>query len=670
VRDQASPDSTTLQMVDTEEDSNRSGNRDFADVLSVNLARRSLMQGVALAFAGAAATPLMARAAGIGSGASTSPAASMDKFLPAQLPARPGFAAVAVTRADTITVPSGYTARAFLRWGEPLMADGPAYRDGGLNSAEEQEQQVGMHHDGMNYFPIAPRPGRPNRGVLAFNNEYVDVEYLHAGGASLVNGARDAEQVRKEIAAHGVTLVEIAERDPGVWERVSSKLNRRITAATPMAISGPARGSTLLKTKYSPDGTATRGTLNNCASGQTPWGTYLTCEENWAGYHVNKDATRPREQTRYGVPSTAGTYQWETVDERFDAGVRAAAPEGDFRNAPNTFGWVVEIDPFNPNSIPKKRTALGRFGHEGAVFAPVVIGQPMTIYMGDDARNEYIYKFVTRSVYLPSPQRVAENALDEGTLYVARFNDDGSGEWLALDIDDAAFRAAAAVKGVGFLDQADVLVNARLAADVVGATKMDRPEWSAVDPLTGEVYFTLTNNSARTAAQVSPSNPRGPNDFGHIIRWRERGDRNDALRFDWELFVLSGTSTDSAVLPGEGGDRKLDASNIHASPDGLWFDRGGLLWIQTDMSGSQLNAGPFGNNQMLAADPASGEIRRFLVGPVGSEVTGITATPDLRTLFVNIQHPAEGSHWPDGGTARPRSAVVIVTKDDGGIIGS
>jgi len=224
--------------------------------------------------------------------------------------------------------------------------------------------------------------------------------------------------------------------------------------------------------------------------------------------------------------------------------------------------------------------------------------------------------------------------------------------------------------GTVFADQGEVLVNTRLAADIAGATRMDRPEWGAVDPLDGTVYFTLTNNSARTAAQADAANPRGPNAYGHIVRWRERDDRHDARRFDWDIFVLSGPASDSAVLPGDGGDRKLDAGNIHASPDGLWFDRGGLLWIQTDMSGSQLSSGPFGNNQMLAADPATGDIRRFLVGPVGSEVTGITSTPDLRTLFVNIQHPAEGSHWPDGGNARPRSAMVIVTRDDGGIVGT
>jgi len=494
----------TLQHA--EEDSNSSDNRDFADVLAVNLERRKLLQGsAALAAASLVASPLVHAAAQWSEGGTELAA---DKFLPLPLPIRPGFAAIAVNRNDAITVPTGYTARSFLPWGEPLFVGGPAYKDGGLNTGAEQEVQIGMHHDGMHYFPLFARPGRPNRGLIAINHEYADVEYLHANGATTVNGARPADEVRKEIAAHGVSIIEVIERDPGQWEMIQGKYNRRITAATPMELSDPVRGSDLLKTKYSPAGTATRGTVNNCASGATPWGTYLTCEENWAGYHVNKDTARPREHTRYGVPSTASDYRWETVEERFDASTKAADASSDFRNAPNTFGWVVEIDPFDAGSVPVKRTALGRFGHEGAWFAPAKVGRPMTVYMGDDARNEYIYKFVTRDVYVPSPARVRSDALDRGTLYVAKFNDDGTGRWLALNIDDPAFRAAAAAKGVTFKDQADVLVNTRLAADVVGATKMDRPEWGAIDPFSGMVYFTLTNNSARTAEQVTRANPR------------------------------------------------------------------------------------------------------------------------------------------------------------------
>jgi secreted PhoX family phosphatase len=305
------------------------------------------------------------------------------------------------------------------------------------------------------------------------------------------------------------------------------------------------------------------------------------------------------------------------------------------------------------------------------VFAPVRFGRQMVFYSGDDSQNEYIYKFVTRDVYLSAPLTIAPNALDRGTLYVAKFNADGSGEWLPLDFSNADFMAKAAAAGVSFSSQADVLVNTRLAADVAGATKMDRPEWGAIHPNNGDVYFALTNNSARTAAQAVPSNPRGPNPFGHIVRWREADGNHASTRFSWDIFMLSGTETDSAN-PAAGATAKLTADSIHASPDGLWFDDAGLLWIQTDMSGSQLNSGPFGNNQMLAVDTVSGDIRRFFVGPVGCEVTGVVCTPDLRTMFVNIQHPGEGGQgsWPDGNGARPRSATVVVTKDDGGIIGT
>ena len=251
----------------------------------------------------------------------------------------------------------------------------------------------------------------------------------------------------------------------------------------------------------------------------------------------------------------------------------------------------------------------------------------------------------------------------------------------ALDYGNADFRAAAVAKNVVFESQADVLVNTRLAADVVGATKMDRPEWAAVHPVTSEVYFTLTNNAARAAGATDNANPRGPNPHGHIIRWRELAQRPEALRFSWDLFALAGPETDSAILGATGASvPSLDASNLFASPDGLWIDQFGTLWIQTDMSGSQLTGGPFGNNAMLVADPDTGLIKRFLTGVAGCEVTGVVSTPNGRTLFANLQHPGEqgtplagskwSSSWPDGGTARPRSAIVVVTKDDGGIVGT
>lgn len=650
------------------EDSNRSGNAHFADVLA-NRSRRDLLKGGLAAAVGAMFVSQDVLALG------KQPLLADfrdEKALPMQLPRRPAFQPIAVNRLDTVTVPPGYSARAAFRWGDALFPDSPAYRPDGSNTGADQEKLIGQNHDGMHFFPLGiHQEERNRRGILVMNHEYIEQAELHPNGQLLVDGRRLADDVRKEIAAHGVSVLEITRQPNGEWVVVTgSRYNRRITANTPCEISGPVRGSSFAVTKYSTEGTRTRGTLNNCANGYTPWGTYLTCEENWAGYFVNTGA-RPREQTRYGVPTASSRYRWETIEERFDTTATANSAAGDFRNEANGQGWILEIDPSNPNAMPVKRTAMGRFGHEGCVFAPVQIGRQMVFYSGDDAQNEYIYKFVTRDVYLPAPLTVAANALDRGTLYVARFDADGSGEWLPLDINDAGFKARASAAGVNFASQADVLVNTRLAADVVGATKMDRPEWGAVDPRSGQVYFALTNNSARTTAQADASNPRGPNPYGHIVRWREAGNDHAATRFDWDIFLLSGTETDSAN-PAAGATTKLDANSIHASPDGLWFDHGGLLWIQTDMSGSQLSSGPFGNNQMLAVDPVSGDIRRFLVGPVGCEVTGIATTPDLRTLFVNIQHPGEGrsGSWPDGNGARGRSATVVITKDDGGIIGT
>ncbi|MEZ0469960.1 PhoX family protein [Luteimonas salinilitoris] len=637
------------------EDSNRSGNPHFGDVLRTRLARRQVLRGGL----GLAVT------AGLfaGSGAATALAAVAGK--PPRLRGQPlGFTAVPTSRLDDIVVPPEYDFSVILPWGEPICGDYPAYLDGGLNSGADQEQQVGMHHDGMHFFPLTKAPPHKSKiGLLVMNHEYIDQAAMHPAGPVSIGGVRDADQVRKEIAAHGVSVVEIRHQHDR-WVTVRGRYNRRITGATPMEIAGPVRGHAKLRTAYSPDGTRTRGTLNNCAHGYTPWNTYLTCEENWAGYFVNR-GERPREHARYGVATGSGRYGWETVEARFDATAAGSDATQDYRNEPNHFGWIVEIDPFDPDSTPVKRTAMGRFAHEGLVFSQPQPGQPLAAYMGDDAQNEYIYKFVSRERYRPG--RVAGDLLDQGTLYVARFHDDGSGEWLALDIDDPAFVQAAAEAGVSFSDQADVLINTRLAADVAGATPMDRAEWGAVDPKTGQVYFTLTNNSSRGADQVDAANPRGPNPYGHIIRFLERNGRADATRFDWDIFLLGGTEDDSL---GPNGD-PLTADSIHASPDGLWFDANGLLWIQTDMSGSQLGSGPFGNNQMLVAEPASGAIKRFLVGPGDCEVTGVVTTPDHRTLFVNIQHPSEsgGASWP-GGMLKPRSATVVVTRRNGGIVGT
>lgn len=667
--------------------SNHSDNPSFASILEHRFSRRDMLRGsLSAAVVGAfATTPIaaLARPGFLPPAAAGNAAFGLNPTL--------GFDAIPPMRSDTAVVPRGFKVQTLVPWGTPITGSYPAYDGINGNTGEEQEQQVGSHHDGIHYFPM---PNDPNgHGILCVNHEYVDQRVLHPAGPQVVGGRRPTDEARKEIAAHGVSVVEI-KRTNGVWDVVRGKYNRRVTAGTPCEISGPVRGSDFVKTKYSPNGTMARGTINNCGHGYTPWGTYLTCEENWAGYFVNRGAVRPREQSRYGVPfggSANSRYRWDTVAgdeyERFNLTPTGASATDDYRNEVNGHGWILEIDPFDPTSTPKKRTAMGRFAHEACVFATPQNGQPLAFYSGDDARNEYIYKFVTKGRW--NDKRRDPDMLDHGTLYVAVFHADGTGEWRALDFNDPAFLAAALEKGVQFTSQADVLVNTRLAADVVGATRMDRPEWGAVHPQTNEVYFTLTNNSTRTEADAA--NPRAANPFGHIIRWREEGNRPWATKFEWDIFVLGGPENDSQVLPAQDGPA-LDESNIFASPDGLWIDQNGILWIQTDMSGSQQASGPFGENAMLAANPITGEIKRFLSGPKDQEVTGVVSTPDGKTLFVNFQHPGDRSNpgaftsnWPDSGAVfrhpdepivevnpngpRPRSSTIVITREDGGVVG-
>ena len=572
-------------------------------------------------------------------------------------------------------------------WGTPILGSFPSFS---VNSTgADQAEQVGSHHDGMHFYPI---DGSSDDGLLVLNHEYVEPRLMHAAAQGLaltssalpplVDGERPADQVRKEANAHGVSVVRIVKAANNEWSVQPDALNRRITALTPMEIHGPVRGSDFVKTLYSPNGTMTRGTLNNCGNGYTPWGTYMAAEENWAGYFTNK-GDNPREHSRYGVQTGATSrYAWELADNgadefvRFDASIKGATAADDYRNEPVCFGWMVEIDPFDPTSNPKKRTAMGRFGHEGVVFAPAEEGKPVVCYSGDDSRFEYIYKFVTAANY--NAATANGSLLDEGTLYVARFNDDGTGEWLPLVYGQNGLDEAN-----GFTSQADVLVNTRLAADFMGATPMDRPEWGAVDPANGDVYFTLTNNTSRNAGNVNEANPRVTNRHGHIIRWKEDGGEQAATTFSWDIFLFGGDSGESGVDTNIGYDPNGDvliADNILSSPDGLWIDPDSRVWIQMDSGYTD----PFGNCAMLVADPTTGDLKRFLVGPIDQEITGITMTPDQRTLFINVQHPGEGtsatdfaagnytSSWPDfmPATRPPRSATVVVWKNDGGIVGS
>ena len=574
-----------------------------------------------------------------------------------------GFKSVPATQVDGLFVPEGYTATPAFLWGEPVGVAGamPEWQPDASNSAADQTVQIGMHHDGMHYFPL----DGSRRGLLAINHEYTDDGLLHTDGVATWS----AEKVRKSIAGHGVSVIEVEER-AGQWQIVRpSKYARRITAATPMTLSGPAAGHAMMRTAADPAGVRVLGTLNNCAHGFTPWGTYLTCEENWSFYFNGRDKPTAHE-ARWGLRKNGRGYRWHEHEERFDLNRHD--------NEPNRFGWVVEIDPLDPASTPIKRTALGRAAHEGASVTQTRDGR-VVVYMGEDAQFEYIYKFVSRDAIKPGGFAANKEVLDHGTLYVARFNADQSGEWMALSHGRNGLTADR-----GFADQGEVLIKSRQASDVLGATKMDRPEWIAIDPHTGEVYCTLTNNTRRGADKqpaVDAANPRANNTMGHIIKWKESGDF-DSLRFSWSHFVMAGDPTNARA--DAKGTIKGDS---FGSPDGLWFDARGVLWIQTDAHATNMYKTEYaglGSNMMLAADPRSGEIRRFLVGPINSEVTGVVCTPDLRTMFVNIQHPGESpsdrsdpndpskySTWPSGVKgARPRSATVIIRRKDGGVIGT
>jgi secreted PhoX family phosphatase len=633
----------------TMEDSNRSANPGFHEVSDP--ARRVLVRG---GFAGAAAGvlgPLLA-------GCATPPGAG-----PAGDGPRLGFRGVPAGTADTIVVPEGYLASTICPWGEPVGVPGdlPAWKPDGSNTAAEQAVQVGMHHDGLHYVPL----DGSRRGLLVMNHEYTDDGLLHPDGMRTWSAAK----VEKSIAGHGVSVVEVRRRDDGDWEMVRpSRYARRITAATPMAITGPAAGHPMMRTAADPSGTRVLGTLNNCAHGHTPWGTYLTAEENWAFYFHG--AERPDEHARrWGLRPNGRGYRWHEHDARWDA---TRHP-----NEPNRFGWIVEIDPLDPTSTPVKRTALGRAAHEGAWTATTKDGR-VVVYMGEDAQFEYLYKFVSRDRVRPGGFAANRELLDHGTLFVARFDADGTGRWMPLVAGRDGLTAER-----GFATQGDVVIRSRQASDLLGATRMDRPEWIAIDPASGEVYCTLTNNAQRGAAgrpAVDAANPRANNTMGHIVRWKEDGDF-DATAFRWTHFVLAG---DPAQPRAEArGNVRGDA---FGSPDGLWFDARGVLWIQTDAHASNMYRGEYanlGSNMMLAADVRTGEIRRFLVGPVNCEVTGVVTTPDGATMFVNIQHPGESasdrsdpddpsrfSTWPSGTKgARPRSATVVIRRRDGGPVG-
>jgi secreted PhoX family phosphatase len=696
--------------------SNPSTGTSLNDLIDREVSRRSVLKGgLGLATLGFFTGSWLT---GCGSDEDAAPASSgpAERML--------GFAPVATNSLDAITLPAGYTHQVMIPWGEPINAVAPAWLSDASQGWQEQEQQIGDNHDGMTYFGFnsaGTGPGtRSDEGLLVLNHEYINPEYFYKPGTDPADWLLPFtfDKVKKGLAGHGISVIHLRRAANGTWSHVTtSPYNRRVTGYTPMQLQGPAAGHALMRTAADPTGYSVLGTLNNCANGFTPWGTYLTCEENFNGYFGNTD-TAGRALTslenRYGVgPNLGGGlgqgfgYRWHTADPRFDIN---ATP-----NEPNRHGWVVEIDPFNPGSTPVKRTALGRFKHENAEVVVAANGT-VVVYMGDDERNEYIYKFVSTGTFDASNPYSAANRklLESGTLYVAKFeagatsgDNAGTGTWIPLIHDTNGLTAAN-----GFADQAEVLIKARQAADRVGATMMDRPEWISANPkVSGQVFITLTNNNRRgttTASSnsidgttvagsarplVDEANPRATNNWGHIIKLSDDGTDPTATTFAWDIFVIAGNPQ---AFPGtaKAGSSNVTSANMFNSPDGIGFDSFGRLWIQTD--GNFSNAGDFagqGNNQMLAADPVSKEIRRFLVGPAGCEITGLTLTPDRKTMFINIQHPGEvGSHplkpaahtgdnwmasnadqfstWPGGvGSGRPRSATVVIRRTDGRPVG-
>ncbi|WP_299744403.1 PhoX family phosphatase [uncultured Tateyamaria sp.] len=605
----------------------------FDEVVERAISRRGFLGGV-VAFGSGAAV--------MGTGmlkGTTAMAGQSSRFAFDQIP---------IQTDGTVHVPDGYSWDVLVRWGDPLFSDAPAFDPANGVPVAGSDRVFAENTDGMHLFTVG------NKQILAVNNEYANRKTNLPNNAEGVPASADDVLIFQNL--QGVTIMEVAEGNDGWSVVIDSPYNRRITHNTPMTLDGPAAGHDLLKTEADATGTASLGTMNNCGSGPTPWGTYLTCEENFNGYFgatgdMPTDETTAAGFERYGVGPDGWGYDYHKWDARFDVSQNP--------NEPHRVGYVVEIDPTNPDATPVKHTALGRIKHENAACALAPDGR-VVVYMGDDERGEFMYKWLSREVYVPGGD--TSTLLSDGQLYAAKFNDDMTGEWVALTPDATG------------MDEAHIAIFTRIAASAVGATTMDRPEWVAVNPTAVEAYCCLTNNKNRGVqpnaggddTSANGPNPREANNFGQIVRWRPHGDNHASNTFDWDLYVMAGNP--KAQEGPYKGSSNVNEGNLFNSPDGMAIDSTGLMWIQTD--GDDSNEGEFegmGNNQMLAGDPVTGEIRRFLTGPKGSEVTGLTWSADRRTMFVGIQHP--GATFPDGEEVLPRSSIVVVKRDDNALVG-
>jgi len=632
---------------------NKSTAPTLGDVINRRFGRRDMMRG-ALAVS---AITAVAGPAALGSKAAKAQAGSFN------------FDELEAGVSDTHEVAPGYDANVLIRWGDPVVKGAPAFDVNNL-SADAQEMQFGYNNDYIGYVPLPAGSDSSDHGLLVVNHEYTNEELMFPGVTDETQFTE--EQVNVAMSAHGLSVVEI-ERVDGAWRVVpDSDHGRRISMrTTEMEVTGPAAGHDRLKTSADSTGARVIGTVNNCAGGTTPWGTIVTAEENFHGYFggdLPEGHAEAANHERYGVPG--GWYQWSNYHDRLDIGQEP--------NEPNRFGWMVEVDPYDPASVPKKRTALGRFKHEGA--ESVVNGDGRVVfYMGDDERFDYLYKFVTASAYNADDRAANDGLLDEGTLYVARFNEDGTLDWMPLVHGEGPLTAEN-----GFESQADVLIGTRLAADLLGATPMDRPEDVEPNPTNGRVYVMLTNNSRRTADQTDAANPR-PESPGHIIEIVTPDSDHAAEQSEWNILVLCGDPSDPAANAEWHPD--ITESGWFVAPDNCAIDGRGRLWISTDGNDYASSGRTDGVWSLETEGEMRGLGKRFFGVPVGAEMCGPKFTPDDTSLFVAVQHPGDGGEdWPEFGRTSsfedpstrwpdfedgmpPRPSVVVITKQGGGPIG-
>jgi len=652
----------------------RAHNETFQTVLGRNLARRSFLAGLT-----ATVPALMAGSLMTSTRVEAGWAEELEeKWGKGDKGGKLSFQAIQSSTVDDVLVPADYEYSIVMRWGDPLTLFAPEF-DPAAQTAAKQRQQFGYNCDFLGFFPLL---GSQTQALLCVNHEYTsgsDMFATYTPGSS-------KEVADIEIAAHGGSVIAIelkTSKGKSEWKPVlHSPFNRRITGETPMTFTGPAAGHPLLRTSADRTGRKVLGMFNNCAGGKTPWGTWLTCEENFNQYFANNgqvaDAAIKAAHTRYGVASGATERRWENFYSRFNT---LTEPNEPFR-----FGWVVEIDPQNPNFVPRKRTALGRMKHEGATTT-IAKGGQVVVYTGDDQQFDYVYKFVSKDKVNKNNRLANFDLLDTGTLYVAKLNDDGTGVWLPLTIDNPVLKAK-------FADQGEILIKTRLAADAVGATAMDRPEDVEANPVTGKVYMAMTNNSNRTSIVADTgsalANPRVPNRNGHIIELIEDKDDHASTKFTWNVFLLCGNpelnllTQKSQLIPGLpsnatyfGGYSDVTKLGKIASPDNVAFDNKGNLWIATDGQPSSADLGRPNDaiHAVVTEGPERGYLRQFLSSPKGSEVCGPEFSDDGKTLFCAIQHPGEGgnvpntiSNWPDR-KAYARPSVVAIRHKNGRPIG-